>query len=210
MEVGLISTLLNRGYVVSSSWSNFHSEVNHLMRILGMNGYTLSFIYYHIKRFLNHKFSLRQAADRSDVHVSVNMIKIPYIGLPSIILKKKIKQAIKKINTEYIISCVFYTPKLGNYFSPKDPTPLPLRAGVIYQFTCEVDPRLSYIGKTKRHLLIRIREHKTSASTIHDHVSIFHCFSPNNFSVLKHCNNDYEANIFEALYIKFFVPTLSF
>ena len=174
-----------------------------------MNGYPLNFIYTHIRHFLDLTFSSLQSRN-DDLQISTRIIKIPYIGISSIILKKKIKQIFKKINKDFIVSCVFYTPKLSNFFSLKDFTPLPLRAGVIYEFNCEVDPRFSYIGKTKRHLGIRIKEHRQRVSAIYDHRLGCSCScNIDNFKILDSYSDDFHLKILEAIYIKRKNPSLN-
>ena len=45
-----------------------------------------------------------------------------------------------------------------------------LAAHVVYKFNCSRDADLSYIGKTKRHLVTRVREHSKSASAVCEHL----------------------------------------
>ena len=46
-----------------------------------------------------------------------------------------------------------------NYFSLKAKTPKNLLSNVVDKFSCQNDSELSYIGETKRHLVIRSEEH---------------------------------------------------
>ena len=86
----------------------------------------------------------------------------------------------------------FTTNKLGSCFSLKDKTPVPLLAGVVYKFKCGVDPQHTYIGKTIRHLGIRIREHRTATSAISDHRLECNCTcGVDDFEILDRCNDDY-------------------
>ena len=81
---------------------------------------------------------------------------LPFIGLHSVILGRKIKDLLIR-NYGIEVKVVYTTVK--NYFSLKCRTPLPLLANVVYKFNCSRDADLSYIGKTKRHLVTRAREH---------------------------------------------------
>ena len=59
---------------------------------------------------------------------------------------------------------------------PKNPVPLLKRSDVVYQVRCSDCP-ISYIGETKRHLKIRIEEHKRAvsiASLRHQHWPSMH------------------------------------
>ena len=66
-------------------------------------------------------------------------------------------------------STIFKTFKVQNYYSLKDETPLAkkkLQANVVYLFEGSCDKNQTYIGKTKRHLATRVREHFSGYSTI--------------------------------------------
>ena len=210
-KTGLLITLLHRAYLVCNSWTNFHDEVTKLIHIFNLNGYPIAFIHKHIKSFLNNKFKLSNNDNlENDSLLANHIIKIPFIGLDSIILKKKIRQCIKKINRDFNVSVVFITEKLGNCFSLKDKTPMPLLAGVVYKFSCEVDPQHTYIGKTIRHLSIRIKEHKTNVSAIYDHRMTCNCkCNIDNFEILNKSNEDFSLKILEAIYIKRNNPSLN-
>ena len=104
--------------------------------------------------------------------------------------------------------------KLFTGFPLKDVTPMPLKGDVIYKFSCSVDPGITYIGKTCRHLLIRAGEHLSGdKSAISTHLSnCSHCTNGaniNNFKVLKSCFNNFDLDISEALLIKKHQPTLN-
>ena len=55
-KVGLVKTLLSRAYRICSNWHYFHIEMERIKQMLQMNGYTLNFIEYQIKQFLNKKY----------------------------------------------------------------------------------------------------------------------------------------------------------
>ena len=108
---------------------------------------------------------------------------------------------------------VFTSLKVKNYFSLKCRTPLPLVANVVYKFQCLRDADCIYIGKTMRHLAMRVGEHGTSASAIHDHLeNCLDCkksFSCNSFSVLDKGKSDFEITVKETLHIKACHPKLN-
>ena len=111
------------------------------------------------------------------------------------------------------VKIVFTTFKVKNYFSLKCRTPLSLLANVVYNFKCLRDANVAYIGKTKRHLATRVKEHGHSSSAIHDHLEICETckskYSVNCFKVLERGNNDLEITIKEALHIKYNRPSLN-
>ena len=209
-KTGLLFTLLHRAYEVCSNWVIFHKEIGRLTEIFKQNGYPVSFIHRQVRKFLSEKFNNSPNFVTDNFELSRHIIMIPYVGIQSIIFKKKLKQHLKRISHNFTISCVFFTNKLGSCFSLKDVTPLPLRAGVVYKFVCEVDPRFSYIGKTIRHLGIRISEHNKRISAIYDHRLNCSCAcSSNNFKILGTDTNDFQLKIMEAIFIKTQNPTLN-
>ena len=68
------------------------------------------------------------------------------------------------------------------------------------------DANTFYIGKTKRHLATRVREHSQSSSAIHEHLT--NCamcksnYSVNSFRVVDVGNSDLAISIKEAMHIK--------
>ena len=65
------------------------------------------------------------------------ILSIPYIGLPSVIFSKKIKELFKKYYG-IDIRVVFTSFKVKNYFSLKCCTQLPLLANVVYKYLFNV------------------------------------------------------------------------
>ena len=99
--------------------------------------------------------------------------------------------------------------KVANYFSLKSPVPDMLKSCLVYKYVCPVDPGQVYIGKTKRHLVTRIREHGSTNTAIRSHCNSCECFSPDNFSIIRNCVNDYESTLAEALFIRMNSPSLN-
>ena len=89
------------------------------------------------------------------------------------------------------------------------PVPFSLRSNVVYKYTCPVDPRHCYIGKTQRHLITRIREHRISLSAVSEHCNLCRCSSTNIFSILRSCQTGYELSLSEALLIRAESPLLN-
>ena len=96
--------------------------------------------------------------------------------------------------------------KVRNYFSLRSRTPSSLLSNVVDKFQWLLDTGQVYIGKTKRHLTVRVREHGNSHCAIFDHLQLCsRCkdnFSCDRFKILDHGRDDFETTIKEALYIK--------
>ena len=113
---------------------------------------------------------------------------------------------------------LYRTNKVGQYFQLKSKTPLPLRSNVVYKFTCSGHMNLTYIGMSSRHLITRVKEHLNLAdsriSAIQNHIlSCPICsnlqYNINSFTILRKCNSDYEAKLYEALLIIRDSPSLN-
>mgnify|MGYP000436362814 FL=1 len=106
---------------------------------------------------------------------------------------------------------IVYKPfKVGVYFSLKSRCPKLLQSMIVYRFNCSVDQNVAYIGKTKRHLGVRMKEHTTpssSYSAVFEHLATCNC-SPN-FVVLKSCSDENELPTMEALLILEQKPNLN-
>ena len=82
--------------------------------------------------------------------------------------------------------------RLGSFFSFKDKVPLNARSLVLYKFTCS-SCNSAYIGKTKRHFLVRMFEHLgISLSTGANYT--YNPKNGNNTAVLNHINNCKNCN----------------
>ena len=155
------------------------------------------------------KFNSEPITNKTDKEQPTIVIVMPYFGKPSLILMKKLKTIFRKFEID--VGFGFKVKKLLSYFKIKDSTPDLLMSKVIYQFQCPCDEDQSYIGKTKRHLNVRIREHITIPnSAIYNHSSSCHCKpSADNFKILSKGNSEFEINIKEALLIKQLTPKLN-
>ena len=212
-KIGLIQCFLHRAYSICSDWSLFDKEVSFLENLFSLNGYSTHLIQSCVNRFVSRKVQVQpNLPPKAD---SVECIFcIPYIGQPSIIYARKIKQIFKRYYS-IDVRTVFTTFKVKNYFSLKCCTPFALKAKVIYKFTCLCDAGISYIGKTKRHLAVRAKEHSTtSSSAIKQHLdSCMACGQSQSnygcFSIIDSGKSDFECTIKEALHIKIAQPYLN-
>ena len=112
--------------------------------------------------------------------------------------------------------------KLGNIFNFKDSLPKIIRSLIIYKFTCG-KCNITYIGKTKRHLKLRMCEHlglspktgkeykyTTQPSTVRRHLhDEKHISNFNNFKIISSAKNDFELHIKESLLIGSLSPELN-
>ena len=210
-KLGLITCFLNRAYVVCSNWSLFHDEVAFLKSMFKKNGYPQAVFESCVNKFLSKKKdSLNPDPDlNEDSHPSV--MSVPYFAHISVTFKKQLRASLK--HSSVVTRFVFKSFRVGNYFSLKDRTPLSLRANVVYQFQCSCDKNASYIGKTKRHLSLRTKEHLDGKSAISTHLrSCTSCQQScdiTDFHILSSGSSDFDIKIKEALLIKSNRPFLN-
>ena len=212
---GLVLGALNRASIVCSSKVNFLSEVDKLRTIFWKNGYSKSFFNKMYNCFESKTVEGLNESSSSDNNDDSYIVKIPYVGSISYNFKNKLKQLFwEELRVD--ILPVFNSFKVSNYFSLKSQTPKILLSNVVYKFTGLCDTNVTYIGKTKRHLIIRCLEHleldKPEQSEIKEHLKkcqICKVCNVDNFEILKKCKNNQESQINEAIFIKSQVPSLN-
>ena len=83
----------------------------------------------------------------------------------------------------------------------------------VYKFQCLRDSNKAYIGKTKRHLTTRVKEHYQGPSAIQNHLDSCNAckeqFSCQSFVVIDSGQTDFDITIKEALHIKHHRPWLN-
>ena len=99
--------------------------------------------------------------------------KLPYVGNFFIQTKKKFNNIVlKNRNPNTNIELVLSSFKISSLFSMKDIVPFDLRSYVVYKFVCG-SCKADYIGRTKRYLWTRIKEHleKDKNSYVNKHLN---------------------------------------
>ena len=85
---------------------------------------------------------------------------LPFMRKMSALVKSGLVRSLHKRLPFCKVKIVFRTSnRLTNYFSFKDVVPEPLRSCQIYNFRCG-SCNASYIGKTFRHMKVRVSEHQ--------------------------------------------------
>ena len=211
---GLILCLLNIAKRLCSSDILFNNEVDKLRKMFKLNSYPISYFNKILDGFLNSSVTLN---NDSNEDVNFVLIKIPFIGEQSYTLSKRLKNIIEASNN-CKVRVIFSSFKVRNYFSLKAKTPYQLLSNVVYKFTCQQDAETTYIGKTKRHLIIRGMEHMAlsnvySNTEVKSHLKTCNdCYlnmSIDNFKIIKKCSNNFTTIIHEALLIRKLSPSLN-
>ena len=182
------------------------------------NEYPSKFIDKIIKLFFE-KISSRKSTDNYDVPKKVVKINLPFMGTDSLRLRTELTNIIRK----YFPMCKLQISlnsgcRLGNFFRFKDKVPLNARSLILYKFSCNGCNSI-YLGKSKRHYLVRVFEHlgislatgkhysynsKNSNNTaILNHINLSTCNATlDNFRIIGSARNDYSLCLKESLLIQ--------
>ena len=156
-KAGLIYTLLHRAFTLCSTWEKFHEEVCTLRQTFLKNAYPGFFIDKCIKIFLDKVFVTKKVF--LTVPQKELRICLPYLGKQSLELKSRVQKFVNRYFPQCKIQVIF---KCNNRFQSflgfKDKIPINLRSHLLYKYTCN-SCKAIYIGKTRRHYLVRIFEH---------------------------------------------------
>ena len=193
--------------------SKFHFEIEKLKETLLSSGYSKKFIDKCISKFMNKLYTKKP--------VMLTVLKkqlyllLPFMGKMSALVKSGLVRSLLKRLPFCKVKIVFKTSnRLKNYFSFKDVAPEPLRSCQIYNFTCG-SCNASYIGKTFRHMKVRVSEHQgvlprtrkhlkgTLSTSVRDRMpNCKHVVAWNDFKVLRRESNHWLLEIKESLFIK--------
>ena len=150
------------------------------------------------------------------------LLVLPFLGKFSSNLKHRViscfKSSLPQCKTKIIFKS---TNRLSSLFSYKDILPKDLQSNLVYKFSCG-NCKVTYYGKTQRHLKVRSCEHlglspltgkrvtncKESAAS--DHLLLHnHDSDLNDFTILTRDNNGFKLLIKESLLISRDLPVLN-
>ena len=141
-----------REYMISSDWVTMSREIEFLMDVFLKNGYHKNSYFLHVFGCSCTRSVLTSAMSILKKMVSRQLIfSIPYIGLPSIILGRKLKAV---FDTNYDSVSEWFIPPLRSANTSPLNAKLPCTCwlmSIIYQYEwlCDTSTTYRYIGKTK-------------------------------------------------------------
>ena len=143
---GLIETLLHRSFRLSSSYENFHQEIEILKSILKCNSYPHNLVNHCIKKFLNRLFVQR------DLDFTVPKRELicilPYLSKSSIDLRTKLGRTIERNLPLCKLKKIFRSKcKLNTLFHFQDSLERKICSKIIYRYRCS-NCNITYYGKT--------------------------------------------------------------
>ena len=218
-KTGLFLTLLFRIYTLCSDWSKIHTEIINLRNIMLKNNFSGNFIDRCIKLFFDKLFLKKQMV--LTVPKKVINIVLPFMGKDSLKIRGNLSRLAKTYFPCCKIQVVFSSGRrLGSFFNFKDKVPLNARSLVLYKFMCS-SCNSAYVGKTKRHFLVRMFEHLGNSlatgkrytfnpdninnTAVLNHINCNNCHATlDNFRVIGSAKNDYTLCLKESLVIQLY------
>ena len=121
-KLDLIKLLVDRMYRINNSWTGFDKELKDFKNIIQKNQYPLKMIDHIVKPYLNDKINCRNEKSSKNVEseIEIRYFKLPFIGLHSKLMQKKIDQLCKRFCKSFKVELVFTSEKLRCAFSAKD------------------------------------------------------------------------------------------
>ena len=220
-KIGLVRTLLYRGFEICSNWTNFHVEWEFLRNTLHKNGYGFNLLDSCMKTFLDKKFGPNQV--KTTVSTKQFLLVLPYTGQIGVTVKKQIESLFGRCMPSTKVRTVFKpVRRISMMFLYKDRVPKTLRSSVVYKFTC-AQCQSAYVGCTTRHLKKRISEHigishltgkqisDPKGSAVFEHCTVKNCNRPSfeNFTVLYNAETEFQLKILESLEVNKSKPSLN-
>ena len=232
-KISWVRSLIHRAREICSTNILFDKQVKLVDKFMAWNNFPFSIRKTLITKFLDVK--PKEQSKTKEKH-KVLWFNTPYLGKNGEFLLKKLKRKLKKyLNDKFEFRVIYKTNKISMFCSNKDPIDFLNKANVIYKFTCPSCLN-SYIGKTERNLVTRLKEHANgeidSAINIHlqkcrlfnDEISYLNILSDKKPDFCKIKLNtilsnttivDYNSNnwlhlaFLESYYIKYFSPTIN-
>ena len=155
---GLVHTLLYRTYNICSNDTNLHKDIAYLKSVWQKNSFLLFSIDECIHKFLNSSFLKRRHLKPSSEKKEVIM-SLQFLGKLSLQVKNQLNDILRSCHKNVKLTVVFKSPnRIRNAFRFKEQLPKSINSKLLYRYTCDTCNNV-YIGKTKRHLLVRQYEH---------------------------------------------------
>ena len=204
---GVVSGFVHRIHRACSTWQNFHQSLSKAKEILEKNQYPSTF-YEPIIRDTIEKIMTKIERPKEDDQQNVHRVKIQYRGFATEQFVKKLKESGAPVQVVLTIKKV-----KSSLPSLKKAVPKMLKSNLVYQIKCP-HCNACYVGKTWRHLTIRVQEHKTkSREPVLKHMmacGVDRAFIPDNTTILKTVmGNAFQLSIMEALFIRELTPGIN-
>lgn len=213
-KINLVKCLLFRAWNICSNATLFKEDCKVIKTNLMKNQFPEKLLDSIITNFVSKQTS--QTAVSDDIHTVPKkelLLVLPYLGHEgSRKLNRNLTSLISKVYPQVDLRfCFRTTVRIANLFRFKDTIPKRFKSFVVYGVHC-TDCDAFYVGKTKRHLITRFKEHtdvrKPTAVTEHvmrnNHNVIF-----DDVEVIEQGKTDKELLIKESLTVKRLKPVMN-
>ena len=155
---GLLTTMLDRAYRLSSSWSYFTEECERLKSVFSKLKYPKHLVDSTVKTFLNLKVADQPSSRSKSTTENTTRVVIPFKDQESAnIVKTQLKDLSVKLQT--IVQPVLTSRKIAQEFQLID------QQCVVYNFKCD-QCDAGYVGYTRGHLFVRVDGHRSKTSLV--------------------------------------------
>ena len=159
-----------------------------------------------IKTCFENKLTTKENTNIDHNNKSVSYYKLHTLVLIQTVPKKKNYELFKTFCKNINLKIVFSPFKLQDLFSSIDCLPVALKSFAVHKFTC-AGCQPYYIGKTKRHLPTRIKEHLQIDKKSHilqhlnENPNCRDLCDDSCFTIIDHALSSFWLNLKEALHI---------
>ena len=228
-KINLIKTLCNRAVSICSP-STLDDEIDKIKEVLQSNGYPEDLV---AKTIESHREKLTTPKVCGPQRCPVP-IKLPFLGTTSSKCERELKVMTRRCFYSVEPRVIFTSKPILSHVL-KDHIPVNDTSLVIYQFQCCCES--NYVGKTKRRLTDRIKEHipacvkkhytKTPNTDYKNNITLVRAaakssvaqhllenkncglkLSECNFTIIRKCRSTFEMDVFETVFIASKEPTL--
>ncbi|XP_067039590.1 uncharacterized protein [Acropora muricata] len=213
-KCGLLKTMLDRAFRLSSNWSYFSEECDRLKIVFSRLDYPDKLVNSTITRFIADKASDQPTSrfpTATNMQDPVRLV-LPFKDQASAdIVRTQLNDLSQKIHKT--IQPVFVSQKINQHLKLREAKPpLVNQQSLVYKFKCDLCDA-GYVGITRRHLHQRVDEHRHTSSSIGKHFRDKHSSTPKdlttNFTILKKCNSKFDCLIYEMFFINELRPSLN-
>ena len=216
-KISLIYCLCDRIWKICQAQEDRDLELKKLKQILAKNEYPDHIINQEIEKFVKNRTTNEQQqtpqTQQATVEKTKKYIVLPYSNNKVDAFADKLTKLVNE-TFDVELRVAFKAPnEIGKMFPFKDNIKEKhAHSMVVYKITCDTCKQ-SYIGKTKRILIHRIKEHANDSkdSAIQTHRKEFptHDIDPYNIEIIDRADTNYKVELKEALHINTKKPELN-
>lgn len=212
-KINLIKTLLFRAWSICSDADRFNHDVGVIKTNLLKNQFPSGLLEAVTRNFIE-KVSRHEPQDApiQTVEKKEVLLILPYLGALSESFEKSLQSIISSAYQQVNLKIVFRTTfRIADLFKIKDPIPKRFKSKLVYGIHC-TNCDAVYVGKTKRHLSTRFKEHRDlkHVTAVSSHLmTTGHDASFDDVKIMAYGKIDTELLIKESLIIKQLNPRLN-